>query len=167
MEMMETKEWKTLKQFADKPKWGPGDWLTEPDKLQWFDEKSGLPCLIVRGPSGALCGYVGVGEKHPYFKKDYNDVPVEVHGGLTFADHCCLEREEGICHIWHGDGERWWLGFDCAHAWDLSPKSEYKLEQMGFYKDRKRRVTNDVYRNLAYVKAEVESLAAQLAAVIA
>lgn len=89
----------------DKSKWGQGPWQEEPDKAQWVDEATGLDCLIVRGPSGALCGYVGVPESHPWHGKDYGactaaepceeswcdhrpESHIEVHGGLTFSDAC-------------------------------------------------------------------------------
>ena len=49
-------------------------WLNEPDKANWIDEATGLDCMIHRGQSGALCGYVGVPESHPSFEKDYHDV---------------------------------------------------------------------------------------------
>ena len=57
---METIEYRTM----DKSVWGPGPWQNEPDKRQWQDEATGLPCLIVRNSMGALCGYVGVSEGH-------------------------------------------------------------------------------------------------------
>ena len=84
---MQTIEYRT----HDKSEWGPGPWQSEPDKRQWRDEATGLPCLIVRGPSGALCGYVGVSRGHPCYGKDYDDVTVEVHWGLTFASKCAPE----------------------------------------------------------------------------
>jgi hypothetical protein len=99
---MQTREWRT----ADKSGWGSGPWQDEPDKLQWTDEATGLPCLIKRNThvTGALCGYVGVAEGHPDFQKDYDDVDVDVHGSLTFADFCHEPpeghtKEEMICHI--------------------------------------------------------------------
>lgn len=96
---METKEYRT----ADKSEWGEGPWLTEPDKMQWQDEATGLPCLIVRNTrvTGALCGYVGVAEGHPDFEKGYDHVEVEVHGGLTFASFCTESDDESshICHV--------------------------------------------------------------------
>lgn len=49
--------------------WGDGAWVDEPDKAQWQDETTGLPCLLVRNPGGALCGYVGVYPTHPYHGK--------------------------------------------------------------------------------------------------
>lgn len=33
--------------------WGTGPWVGEPDKAQWEDETTGLPCLALRyGPRG-------------------------------------------------------------------------------------------------------------------
>lgn len=58
--------------FVDKSKWERGEWDKEPDKIQFEDPETKLPCLIVRGPSGALCGYVGVSEGHPFFGLDYS-----------------------------------------------------------------------------------------------
>lgn len=167
---MQALEWTTI----DKSEWGDGPWQSEPDKLQFVDEATGLPCLIVRGPSGALCGYVGVSLGHPYFEKGYSELPgagwdddiddprhIRVHGGLTYADHCQQQVEgdrdveaAGICHVVE-DGEDdnvWWFGFDCAHACDLTPKfiSEFKAS------------LGSKYRDVAYVKAEIATLAAQL-----
>lgn len=78
---------------VDKSEWGDGAWQQEPDKKQWRDEATGLPCLIVRGPSGGLCGYVGVAPGHPLHGKDYDAVDADVHGGLTFA-HGCIELDQ-------------------------------------------------------------------------
>lgn len=139
---------------TDKSAWADGPWMREPDKRQWSDEATGLPCLIVRGPSGALCGYVGVSKGHPAHGKGYDDVEADVHGGLTFADSCGHgdDPAQGICHI-PGPGEPddvWWLGFDCAHYGDLSPAY-----------DRPGR--GGEYRTLPYVASECASLASQLA----
>lgn len=136
--------------YQDKTEWGDGPWQQEPDKQQWTSA-SGLPCLLARGPGGGLCGYVGVPKGHPWFEKDYGAVKPDpdVHGGLTYANHCqgmiCLEVEEGE------DQNIWWLGFDCAHAGDLSPA----FQKIG---------THDEYRDVAYVRHETENLAKQTVA---
>lgn len=141
---------------TDKSEWPDqlGEWMTEPDKAQWIS--SGLDCLIVRGGGGALCGYVGVPESHDGFKKDYDDVEVEVHGGLTFASLCRPSKDgdhKGICHVEEGAANKivWWLGFDCGHAWDICPSYNH-----GHFSPE------DTYRDFDYVKREVESLAKQL-----
>lgn len=152
---MKTLEWRT----RDKTTWGPGSCCQEPDKRQWQDEATGLPCLIVRGPVGALCGYVGVQAGSPLFGLGYDDCPIKQHphGGLTFADSCQLgeAEDEGICHI-PGEGEPdhvWWFGFDCAHGGDFYPGCPIKIPGLA----------SGVYRDFAYVEAEVRELAKQLA----
>jgi hypothetical protein len=139
---------------TDKSEWASGEWVDEPDKAQWVS--SNLDCLIVRGPMGALCGYVGVPESHPMFEKDYNSADVEVHGGLTFANRCSPSPEgdhKGICHVEEGAANEtvWWLGFDCGHAWDVIPRYDFTFG------------SDETYRNFSYVKKEVEGLARQLA----
>lgn len=63
--------------MSDLPKseWGEGPWQHEPDKMEWRDKETGLPCLIVRGPVGALCGYVGVPPTHPAYGLSYDGIP--------------------------------------------------------------------------------------------
>jgi hypothetical protein len=57
----------------DKSSWPRGAWDDEPDKKQWQDTATGLPCLIVRNGVGALCGYVGVPRWHPWHGRQYGD----------------------------------------------------------------------------------------------
>lgn len=141
----------------DRSEWKQGPWDNEPDKIQWPDEATGLPCLIVRNDFvGALCGYVGVPQDHPAFGKQYDTLDVHVHGGLTFANSCAHGDEaENICHV-PGAGESdnvWWFGFDCAHLYDAVPSA-----RMPSFAD------HDIYRDVAYVTAQCEVLAAQLKA---
>jgi len=51
--------------------WGPGPWQEEPDRIEWRDEATKLPCLIVRQQSGVLCGYAAVLPGHPLHGVDY------------------------------------------------------------------------------------------------
>jgi len=171
----------------DKSDWGDGPWQSEPDKVQYTDEATGLPCLIKRGPSGALCGYVGVTEEHPWFKMDYAgewdeeeacrdydnapDAKIDVHGGLTYSSLCQEGPEdETICHI-PGPGEPdhvWWFGFDCAHAGDVSPairaRNRRRYEETGdpLWQDLSDPVWPESYKDINYVKGQVASLARQL-----
>lgn len=143
--------------FVDKSTWGEGPWQNEPDKLQWVDQATGLPCMIHRSVgSGALCGYVGLDDKHPLYGIDYNQTPYfEVHGGLTFSAFCAETKENGsgICHLPEpGEPDHvWWFGFDCAHSGDYQPTRAYFSC-----------ASSERYSNLAYVKGECASLAQQL-----
>ena len=147
---MDVTEYRTV----DKSTWTRGPWDHEPDKAQWTDDATRLPCLIVRGPHGALCGYVGVSPDHPWFGKGYDDEAADVHGGLTFSGSCQEggDPSRGICHI-PAEGQPdnvWWLGFDCAHYRDLIP----------LY-----RSNGGTYRDRAYVENECRNLACQAKAV--
>jgi len=149
---METREYR----FIDKTAWDEGPWQQEPDKVQWEDKQTQLPCLIVRHPRlGQLCGYVGITQGHRYFETPYDDVDVDCHGGLTFSGFCQeFDKEHGVCHVPAlGEPDHvWWLGFDCAHAYDLLPGL---LEAHIPYFE-------DIYRDLAYVQNECAQLARQL-----
>lgn len=159
-----TLEYRTV----DKSAWPRGPWDDEPDKVQWQDEVTGLLCLIHRGPSGALCGYVGVSPGHPLHgvgTEDALDRGLSVHGGITYAAGCQHgpDPSTGICHI-PEPGETddvWWIGFDCAHAFDMSgmawrtSRPEPSSLRPGF---------DEIYRDIAYVRRECAHLAGQLAA---
>lgn len=171
----------------DKSKWGPGPWQSEPDKVQFVDPATKLPCLAVRGGSGSWCGYVGVAEGHPLFGVPYNgqldgdgtegawpnspEGILNVHGGITFSDLCQegAPEESSVCHI-PAPGEPdhvWWFGFDAAHAGDYSPKMDRELYAMfgnqfgrtGGPKDY------ETYRTLEYIREQCAELAAQLLAI--
>lgn len=49
------------------------------------------------------CGYVDIPKGHKYHGLDYDEIPVDCHGGLTYGSF-----EDGIYVI----------GFDCAHYMD-------------------------------------------------
>jgi hypothetical protein len=136
----------------------PGPWQDEPDRVEF--RHAGLPCLMNRNRMGVWCGYVAVPPGHPLHGKHYGDVEVDVHGGrLTYSDVCQGE----ICHV-PAPGQPddvFWFGFDCAHAMDLVPGIDKVLADIGH--PRPSFMMGDVYRDMAYVRREVESLAEQLA----
>ncbi len=141
----------------DKSTWGDGPWQTEPDRVEW--EHAGVPCLVRRNQLGIWCGYAAVPPGHPSHGHDYNDVPVEVHGGLTYGDRCFGE----ICHV-PKPGEPddvFWFGFDCGHGFDFAPGMFARERRLGAPS-----VLWDatVYRTLDYVQTETNRLAEQLAA---
>ena len=65
-------------------------------------------------------GYVRIPEGHEYYEKTYDDIPVAVHGGLTFGDHI-FENSKNF-----SDG--YWVGFDTAHYGDT--KQRWPMESV-------------------------------------
>lgn len=162
---------------SERAGWAPGPWDNEPDKIQWVDAATNLDCLMHRNRLGAWCGYVGIAEGHPAFGKWYDNVDVDVHGGLTYADFCQEGGYEtiGICHV-PGEGRPhkvWWLGFDCGHAGDRMPGMEATMREIranmelanpGLPDRLADYRSHDAYRDRDYVEHEVAQLAQQLAA---
>lgn len=70
-----------------------------------FDE--GIRFIVMRGPSN-LCAYVGLPLKHPLAGFHYDDVPLNAHGGLTFAGEGDTLRPTGF----------FWYGWDYGHCRD-------------------------------------------------
>jgi hypothetical protein len=142
--------------FVKRDGWGDGPWSDELDRYD-FRTRAGYPGLIVRNDLGNLCGYVGLPPNHPAYGSGYDDVDVDVHGGLTYAEACCGH----ICHVpMAGESDDvWWLGFDCAHGGDYLPMRKALAARFPYEIFER---FDDVYRDVAYVRAEVERLANQL-----
>lgn len=127
-----------------------GPWNTEPNRVEF--KHLNLHCLLQRNPMGTWCGYVGIPKGHPWYGLGYDDIPATAHGGLTYSDAC-------HSHICHPDGEElWWIGFDCAHAGDEIPLMQRYAKSLKF--------PGATYKDMAFVKSEVEKLALQVSAKI-
>lgn len=148
-----------------------GEWEEEPDREAFVHAE--LPCLILRAlphqTGGHLNGYVGVPLKHPGagskmerivgrdIDTKYDDIDVDVHGGLTFSG------------VGEGGDLRpqgfYWFGFDCAHAGDYSPPTDPRVHQVHVdVTGRTGPSDYETYRNIEYVRGQVRHLAEQLAA---
>ncbi len=136
----------------DPSTWTRGPWDEEPNRVEW--RHKGVPCLMVRNDSGCWCGYAGVAPGHELYGKEDSDVNLDAHGGITFAGSC----HGPICHKAEpGEPDHvWWFGFDTMHAHDIVPAWHGKL--MPFAEVE----AGIAYRDLDYVKQEVERLAEQL-----
>lgn len=151
--------------WVDKSVWGDGPWTDEPDRLEWRDDTTGLPCLALRSPMmGAWCGYVAVPPGHPWHGADCCDLELyAAHGGLTFAGPCDPgEGPDQICHVpMPGEPDDvYWIGFDCGHAGDLAPGAEAYCRAHGLPSLAGRHAT---YKPLDYVKVICTLLAHEVA----
>lgn len=151
----------------DKSSWPDGPWQHEPDKVQWQAPNTQLPCIVLRSSViGAWYGYVGVPQGHPLHGMIHDDANkhVEVHGGLTYSATCGphppkhRDIARAVYHVTEPDDPElvWLFGFDCAHAQDYSPTVAHRQEGEAGVDARN-------YRDFAYVTAQYESLARQLA----
>lgn len=85
--------------------------VTSPKEPKLLKEgiHNGLQYRIIQGPF-SINGYVAVSKTHLYYGKHYNDVNVEVHGGLTFNQQG--DDNDDL----YPDSTLWWFGFDTAHG---------------------------------------------------
>lgn len=138
--------------WIDRTGWPTGPWDDEPDRADWIDAATGTPCLALRNAIfGSWSGYVLVGPRHPWHGRGYDDIVAEVHGELTFAGPSNPDpRPDTLCLL--GESDRgWWVGFDCVHLYDFTPKpSPLNAPRWG-----------GSYRDLDYVRAQCHYLALQ------
>jgi len=90
--------------------------INNPDDVLSKGEHVGFEWMTVHNGIGYRCGYVRVPVGHPWHGKHYDDIPVDIHGGLTFAEPdkpCDKDRPDNA----------WWFGFDCAHLDDANDPS--------------------------------------------
>lgn len=73
-------------------------------------EHKELTCCVLLIRQSHRCGYVRVPKNNPAFELNYEDVPVDVHGGLTFSNMSLTGQPD--------DENYHWFGFDCAHFGD-------------------------------------------------
>jgi len=113
----------------------------EGDHKRWsYVCKNGFEfeCIIRRNTRGGhLCGYVTLTPDNDFFGKDYDNIPVHCHGGLTYASD---------------EGDKWVIGFDCAHYGDLQP----------FWSNQEIYGSNGTYKDMDYVSKECESICEQI-----
>lgn len=118
-----------------------------------------------------------------YFSCDCNEPRPEaifdVHGGLTYSGSCQESEDpaQDVCHAPEPGRHHdiWWFGFDCGHAWDLSPRLQAELDAIIPNRETERMLREainaadgigdmwrETYRTFGYVKEEVTRLAAQV-----
>lgn len=138
---------------------GDGPWIQEPDQLDF--EHKGIRCQALRSQMGAWLGYCFWPEGHPHrptseeefrYCRKYN-----VHGGITF----CNEEK---------------IGFDCAHADDLTPReqkisaeievkhpfSEHMNKMIEELKKKHKKFRTKTYRDMEFVQKHCRNLAEQI-----
>jgi len=117
----------------------------------------GYRCLILGLNNGYRWGYVVLDNEHKYSNVNYNDIPVNVHGRLTYSEKNLLDIIL----------DKWIIGFDCAHAGDGKDMDLIKElasdEMIEFYTNINKRLgPYETVKDNEYVKNELISLVDQL-----
>jgi hypothetical protein len=130
-------------------------WEYEPDLYEWTHR--GVECVARRNLThGAWCGYADV-PREVWSVFEFRsatstlDDLIDVHGGVTYSEN-------------NLDKDAFRVGFDCAHGGDLMPKVSASLRGYSIstkYEDDPITIY-DVYRDLAFVIAECESMVDQI-----
>jgi hypothetical protein len=103
---------------------------TEKGTILHDEEKQGVRFVIRRGLL-SLCAYVGCLIDYPLANKHYDEIPLSVHGGLTFS---C---EGNGVYLPKGF---YWYGWDYGHAGDKT----FQDDMIIFNKNGKEWCVNDV-----------------------
>ena len=141
-------------------------------------EYRGYKWVVLSNTMGYRCGYVAIPRGHPWFERDYDDLPMQCHGGLTFGykpakpaetftdlpgpkkELTLPAREERVTT----DGDDYWVGFDCAHAFDAADPALYFLDRVDPVVQKAFEAINKhgTIRTTEYVESECHSMIDQL-----
>ena len=94
---------------------------------------------------GQLNGYVRIPKAHPFYQKGYDDIPIDCHGGLTYAGE--LEYDDDF-----------YIGFDTAHFGDYMPFMHMSLGKEGIISEN----PEERYKDIDYVRKECKRIVDQL-----
>lgn len=81
--------------------------------------------------------YVKIPENHKYYQKDYDDIYIKAHGGLTYS------RD----YLWISESQRsegWFIGWDYAHCYDYAGYEEKLPEELRFKQNGKKWTTQEI-----------------------
>ena len=86
----------------------------------------GIRLVIIRGPV-CLCAYYGLPVEHPLAGVNYDELPVNVHGGFTFGGEFNRPYHHSQkCMVLKG---YYWYGWDYGHYGDQSFWGEENEEE--------------------------------------
>lgn len=132
--------------------------MSKPVVEERFEYK-GFPCVVLFMPMGFRNGYVGLPKSHKYYKKEYEEIPMSCHCGLTYGDTSLFGQE---------DEDTYWIGFDCGHCcdgFDLEKLYEYygvTTENATMRRYHEMINKEHEFRTVEYVKNECMKIVDQL-----
>ena len=64
--------------------------------------------------------YIGLSKSHPYYKKHYDYININCHGGLTFSSETITRELSFINETKKASKDIWWIGWDYTHSGDYT-----------------------------------------------
>lgn len=126
--------WKKYCTFWKEMKYTP---TPQPSEVLARGRYKGLDFLVINLEGRHPCGYVNVAGTS-LAGKDYADIDIACHGGLTFSEEISpVTCERG-----------WWIGWDYAHWNDYT-------SQYSFLRDAKKHNTQEVVEECLHVINQV------------
>lgn len=141
-----------MENYIDKTNWGRGPWDLEPDYVEF--EHCGFRCILKRFEhTGVWNGYVEVSDLHPWFHVGADEA--RVHGGVTWKGAVEGIEQNPNCTF---------IGFDCAHGFDVIPAMESFMRAFTEPFIRaftEYNLTPHEYRTVEYATEQIKHLANQ------
>lgn len=94
------------------------------------------------------CAYVELPKDHAYYDKDYDEIPIYCHWGLSYLRHYLLKN----CPDYRAG---YWIGWDYGHAFDYA---SYFSEEEAVYINLRKWTTTEIIEE---VKLVIEQLIAK------
>lgn len=97
------------------------------------------------------CAYVRIPQEHQFYKKEYDDIDIDVHGGLTYSrDYLWILENQKI------DG--WFIGWDYAHYRDyLGYEMLPFFQQFSEYHNKdKKWTTEEIFKDVKEVCYQIQ-----------
>ena len=130
--------------------------VERPDRVLAKGVYEGFEWVVTHNDVGHRCGYVRVPLGHPWHGStmDQADENIRVHGGITFTEPDVPCEKDG-------PDNAWWVGFDCAHAFDAPDLELLKNETKEVLQILKGISKGGVVRTQEYVEEECKNLCLQ------
>ena len=83
--------------------------------------------------------YINIPKNHKYYKKEYDEINIDVHGGLTYSSNNLYISETKKI-------EGWFIGWDYAHYGDYTGFDEIMPQQ--FRTNEKKWTTEEIFKEV-------------------
>ena len=92
--------------------------------------------------------YIKIPKNHKYYEKEYDDIDICVHGGITYSrDYLYLNEKDKI--------EGWFIGWDYAHCYDFM--GYYNPKDNGLY-NLKKWTTEEIYKEVREACYQIQKI---------